>query len=121
VTSRPWRMRVQDILDAIEAIQSHTAGLTKADFLSSKLVTDAVERNFAVIGEAMIYVPEEVRDRHPEVAWREMRKMRNLVTQVYHAVDQRIVWTTIRQDLQPTADQLRKLLDDEPEEDAPDA
>jgi uncharacterized protein with HEPN domain len=112
-----WRERVADILDAIKAIQSHISGLTEDEFCASRLVVDAVERNFAVIGEAANAIPEELRARHPEVPWSLMRRMRNVLVHVFFGVSPHIVWETARNDLAPTAVLLEAMLSDEPQDD----
>lgn len=115
--ARLWRDRVADILDAIEAIRSHTDGLTEVEFCASRLVADAVERNFAVIGEAVVAIPQDVQDRHPELPWSLMRRMRNFVVHVCFAVKRERLWETIQNDLAPTAALLTALLEQEPDND----
>ncbi len=114
---RLWRERIADILDAIDAIRSHTDGLTEVEFCTSRLVGDAVERNFAVIGEAVVTIPQDVQDRHPEIPWSLMRRMRNFVVHVYFAVKRERLWATIQHDLAPTAVLLMALLGQEAEDD----
>jgi hypothetical protein len=87
VPPRLWRERVADILDAVAAIQTYTAGMSADEFCSDRLVRDAVERNFAVIGEAVAHIPDQVRGRHPEIPWRPMRDLRNFIAHVYFGVN----------------------------------
>lgn len=107
---RDWRFRLQDMLDSIHAIESYTKELTKEQFLGSRLVLDAVVRNFQVIGEAARHIPEEHRKRLSMIAWQEIRDMRNKLVHDYPGIDWGIVWTTVRADLPPLKEQLEEAL-----------
>ena len=107
---REWRLRVEDILDAITRIETYTAGMTFAAFEGDEMVLDAVVRNLGIIGEAARYVPDEIKDRNPSIAWPKMRGMRNFVIHVYHAVDVETVWETVRDDLPVLKEKLPALL-----------
>ena len=98
---RDWKLRIADILDAIAAIQSYTQEMDYEMFIRDRRTVDAVLRNLTVIGEAATYVPDDIVARHPEVPWRDMRDMRNVVVHAYFGVNQRIVWDTIQVNLPP--------------------
>ena len=73
----------------------------------------AVLADFAIIGEAATHLPEEIADSHPEVPWRSMRAMRNVVIHAYFHVEPSIVWKTIQSDLPALAARIRAILDAE--------
>jgi len=50
----------------------------------------------AVIGEAARHVPPDFRALHPEISWREMGDMRNVVIHEYFGIDLEILWETIQ-------------------------
>ena len=90
------------ILEAIERIGSYSAGLTESAFLESKLVQDAVVRNFEVIGEAARNIERrypEFLKAHPEVPWISAYEMRNALAHGYFRIDLAIVWRTIHANL----------------------
>jgi len=64
---RDWRFRLQDILDAIAAVQSYADGMDYATFVGDRRTVDAVVRNIEVIGEAASHVPSSVTIAHPEI------------------------------------------------------
>lgn len=107
---RDWKLRIADILDAIAAIQEFTHDLDYDAFVSDRKTVDAVLRNLTVIGDAATYVPDDIVALHPEVPWREMRDMRNIVVHAYFGVNPRIVWDTIQMNLPPLVPLLRRLL-----------
>ena len=107
---RSWRMRVEDILASIEKIKAYTQGMTYEKFSADGKTVDAVIRNLEIIGEAAGYIPLEIQEKFPDLAWLEMRGMRNIVAHEYFGVSLPILWRAIEQDLTPLADGLNKLL-----------
>jgi len=107
---RDWKIRITDILQAIEEILGLTEGMTAARFSQDNRTVKAVLYNFAVIGEAARHVPLEVREAWPTLPWREMSDMRNVVIHEYFGVDPEILWETIRQELSPLIPQLQEML-----------
>ena len=109
---RDWTLRVTDILSAIEAIADYTSGLDFPSFSGDRRTVDAVVRNLTVIGEAASRIPTGVVSKHPEVPWRDMADVRNVVVHEYFGVDERVIWDTIKKDLPPLVAPLSKLLRD---------
>lgn len=107
---RDWRLRVEDILDAIAKIQRYAGGMTFEAFCVDQKTVDAVLRNIEIVGEAARYLPAEVEARHPRIPWGKLRAMRNVVIHGYADVSLTIVWDTIRQDLPPLVPALRQVL-----------
>ncbi|GAB4382723.1 MAG: hypothetical protein Kow00121_43400 [Elainellaceae cyanobacterium] len=77
--SRAWHLRVQDILLAVAAIQRHTANLTFEEFVANEALVQAVLYNYIVIGEATRNIPPEIRTLAPEIPWRIMGDIRNVI------------------------------------------
>lgn len=111
---RPWRQRIEDILGAIERIETYTGGMTFDTFSADQRTIDAVVRNLEIVGEASRHVPEEVVRRYESLPWAEMRAMRNILSHAYFLVDLGIVWKTIREDLPGIEPTLRQILDECP-------
>ncbi|MFM2226229.1 MAG: hypothetical protein RJA07_2431 [Bacteroidota bacterium] len=84
---------VQHILTCIESIEEYTNGLSEQDFLNTKMVQDAVIRNFEVIGEASKHVNEELKEKYNKVEWRKMGDLRNKLIHDYIGVD---IWAVYR-------------------------
>lgn len=96
MSSRNWRMRIQDILSAISAIQQRTLGKTLQDIQADETLTKAVLYDFMVIGGAARNVPSDIQRQYPEVPWRLMGDMRNIVAHEYFQVDIATIWETIQ-------------------------
>lgn len=107
---RDWRLRLEDILEAVAKMERYTTGMDFEAFKGDERTVDAVAWNFQVIGEAARYVPEEVQERHPEVPWDKMRGMRNLLVHAYWTISMSIMWQTSKDDLPPLVPLLRAIL-----------
>jgi uncharacterized protein with HEPN domain len=107
---RDWKLRITDILDAIEAIRQYTAGMDFNAFAKDNKTIGAVLRNFTILGEAARCSPEEIAARHPEIPWQNMRDMRNVMVHVYFRGRKQILWETIPNDLPPLIEPLKTIL-----------
>jgi len=108
--SRDWKFRIEDILDAIESIQSYTDGMDLDEFIHDRRTVDAVVRNLIIIGEAAGHIPEEVGKRTADIPWIDMRAMRNFIVHEYFGVSEKVIWETVQDDLPAIIDPLRRLL-----------
>lgn len=86
-----WRMRVQDILDAIQKIQEYTKGSSLDSLRQDDRTVDAVVRNLTIIGEAARHVPAEIQTQYPAIPWDDMRDMRNVIVHEYFRVSYAIL------------------------------
>jgi uncharacterized protein with HEPN domain len=94
----------------MEEIEAFTDRFTFQQFQTDLKTVRAVEMNLIVIGEATVMIPLEVQEAHADVPWHLMRGMRNRIVHAYFAVDERILWDTIQNDLPLLAKQLRELI-----------
>lgn len=113
MSSRSWKMRIQDILHAINGIQQRTAGRTLADIQHDEILAKSILYDFLIIGEAARSVPPEIQARYSQIPWRIMGDMRNVVAHEYFQVDLATIWETIHQDLPLLIPQLQALLNTE--------
>jgi uncharacterized protein with HEPN domain len=110
VPRRGWELRISDIIEAIENALDYSAGMTFEQFVADRKTIDAVVRNFIVIGEAASHLSNDFIEKHPDLPWREMRDMRNIVVHEYFGVDNLIVWETLQKNLPPLLPMLKNLL-----------
>ena len=110
---REWRFYVRDMIAFGEKALDYAAGLDQAGFVASSITYDATLRNLQLIGEAANQIPEEVREAHPEIEWREIISTRNRLTHAYRTIRDDILWKIIRDDVPALLPRLRSLLDAE--------
>lgn len=99
-----------DIIELIEAISRHRPDSEEV-FVSDEMLLTASIHWVQTIGEAANAVSEETRQRHPDVPWREVVDMRNLLAHGYRQVDPSIVWQVVVRDLPRLEAQIRRVLD----------
>ncbi len=107
---KDWRVRIEDILEAIERIERYTDERDEKSFCADDRSIDAVVRNLEIIGEAARRLPSEVTQRYPHVPWSHMAEMRHILVHEYHSVDPGIIWATAVNDLPPLRRPLRAIL-----------
>jgi uncharacterized protein with HEPN domain len=96
--------------EAIGKIGSYTVGLSHEQFTRDDKTVDAVIRNLEIIGEAAKMVPESVRVAYPEVEWRKIAGLRDILAHQYFEVDIGIIWDILENKLPALAQQLSKIL-----------
>jgi uncharacterized protein with HEPN domain len=101
---RDYKVHLDDILQAIAKVREYTAGISSAELAGDTKTFDAVVRNLEVIGEAARAVPEAIRLQHPEVDWKRISGLRDILIHQYFGVDAQII-SDIIQNKRPTLEQ----------------
>lgn len=110
MSKRGIKLYLEDIQDSIRKIDKYTRGFDFEKFSKDEQLIDAVVRNLSIIGEAVRNIPREIKAKNPEVAWNEIKGMRNKVVHEYFGIDEEILWKTIQDDLPIFKKQIAKLL-----------
>ena len=84
--------RLRDIPTAARLIASYVKDTSETEFRADSQKQDAVVRRIEIIGEATAHLSDETRRQVPELPFRKMRGMRNIVAHDYANVDLEIVW-----------------------------
>ncbi len=107
--SREERERLHDILEAIDAIRGHlAAGETSAP----EVVRDAILYRLVVIGEAVKALPEDLTASKPEISWKGISGLRDILTHEYFRVDRARIDEILEQHLDPLEAAVGELLED---------
>lgn len=102
---------LEDILESITKIKEYTGNLNREEFILNPQLQDAVLRRLEIIGEAAKNLPKEFKDRHPEVEWKKVSGMRDVLIHQYFGIIIERVLQTIKEDL-PILEKQIKLLKD---------
>ena len=108
---RDLKVYVDDILESIEKIENYIHNVGEEDFSKNHQLQDAVLRRIAVIGEAVKHIPQDVKNRHPEIPWKEISGMRDILIHEYFGVMLHRVWSTLKKDLPKFKDEMKVLSD----------
>jgi len=111
MSKRGIKLYLEDIKESIRKIEKYARGINFDEFSRDEKLIDAVVRNLSIIGEAAINMPKEVKAKDPDVAWKEMKGMRNKVIHEYFGIDEEILWKTIQEDLPKLKKQITKMLE----------
>lgn len=109
------RLRIQHMLDACDALAEFTSGRIEDDLLTDKMLLAAVSRQIEIIGEAASMLTTGLRDRYPDVPWKQIVGMRHKIIHEYFAVQTDTLWDVVRNDVPVLHEQLVAILAELPE------
>lgn len=109
---RDFRLFIRDIFEAIENIEDFLGKMDFHQFNSDEKTRSAVVWKIGIIGEAAKNIPKNVKDRHKELPWREMARMRDKISHFYFGVDYKIVWEVVRKRLPEIKPIIQKILEE---------
>ena len=110
---RSYRTYLQDILSAIAKIDDYIAGLEVDVFKQTSIVIDSVGMNLVIIGEAARNVPESIRQKYPDVEWRNIVDLRNVITHEYFRLNLDRIWDITQVELPKLREQINLILESE--------
>ncbi len=94
--SRRLELYLQDIQTSCEKVLRYTKGMTLDDFRIDDRTFDAVVRNLQIIGEAVKKLPLAVRDLAPEIEWRKIAGLRDILAHAYFQIEDEIIWDVVQ-------------------------
>ncbi len=82
---------------------------TKGILLRDERLRYAVERNFEIIGEASKRIPDFLKEQSPDIPWREMAGMRDMIIHQYDEIDIDEVWAAIEKEIPRALELIDRL------------
>jgi uncharacterized protein with HEPN domain len=101
---------LHDIVKSIDDIGRFLQNVEAEKFITDEILQNAVLMKFVVIGEAMTKIPVEIREKYPEVKWKQGTGLRNVAAHAYFSVKWHIIWETATNDLRILHEQVLKIL-----------
>jgi len=99
MSERDPALFIADILESIDAIEDFVTGCNYESFFTDRKTYSATLREFIVIGEAISNIPDEMKDRFPDISWRIIKDFRNFIVHEYFGIDSSIVWDAVKLEL----------------------
>ncbi len=110
--SRNLNLYLSDILKSIDKIKRYTKGMSYEQLVADELTYDAVLHNLQIIGEAVKNIPQEIRILYPEVEWRKISGLRDIIAHAYFTLDEQIVWDIIQNKLSDLQQNIKQIVSD---------
>lgn len=98
------------MIDFCDRVLAYTQGIDQAGFEADRMRFDATLRNLELLGEAATHVAQELRDRAPELPWRQVIATRNRLIHAYLGLDDDIIWSIVTDDVPALRPLLAALL-----------
>ncbi len=100
---------LQDIFEAIEAIEGYTVD-SFDKFEADSKTQDAILYNLIILGEAANRISEQFRENYPSIPWSSLIGTRNIIVHGYDQVRLQIIWGIMQRDLANLKQELQKLM-----------
>jgi uncharacterized protein with HEPN domain len=108
---RDYREHLQDICQAAQKAMDFVRGTTYENFQADERTVYAVVRALEIVGEAAKRIPQDIRNRHPQVPWRSMAGIRDKLIHDYVNVNLEVVWRTATEDLPALLPMIQAVLE----------
>ncbi|WP_328190350.1 HepT-like ribonuclease domain-containing protein [Marinobacter sp. OP 3.4] len=109
-TQRVWRFYITDMIAFANKCLTYTEGLDQQTFVENGMTYDATLRNLELIGEAATRIPNDIRDKHPDVPWRMIIATRNRLIHAYLGIDNDTVWSILQDELPELIHRLEEII-----------
>lgn len=102
---------ISEILNAVEGIERAALGKAVEDLSGDWLLKHGIERGLEIVSEACRHLPDDMLEMEPEIPWKKVRGLGNVLRHDYHNVAERIIWAVVVNDLPPLKQAVERLRD----------
>jgi len=88
-------------LDTIADLETFTANVEFEAFRANREKVLAVVKSIEILGEAVKKIPDDIRTQYPEIPWKAIAGMRDMLVHEYWGIDANVVWATVQEGLPP--------------------
>lgn len=102
---------IEDIQTSISRIEEYLEGVEIADLNEDYRIRDGIERNIEKISEAVRRgLPDGLKDTEPDIPWRQIEDMGNVLRHEYDAIDLSTLWQTATEDIPIFKSSIQRML-----------
>ncbi len=110
--TRDVRLYIEDVLDSIAKIERYTKDINENDFLADTQAQDSVLRRLEIIGEAVKNIPDDFRNKYPQIPWKRIAGLRDILIHEYFGVNLRRAWKVAKEDILSLKQEILKVAKD---------
>jgi len=99
-----------DIKKECEYLLSRTKEVSYDEFIKNEDFKKAFVRSLEIIGEVVKKIPEEIKNCYPQIKWKNISGMRDILIHEYFGVDYKVVWKTVRERIPELKDVIEKMI-----------
>ena len=107
---RHYSLFFEDTIDAMNKIESYIKDLDYDSFSQNNMIIDAVVRNLEIIGEAVKNIPDNIIDKYPDIPWKRMIGLRNIVIHTYFGIDLENIWKIVTENIPDVKPKIIEIL-----------
>lgn len=107
---RDVKVYVADVLESIEKILEYKKDISKEIFFDNTQLQDSVLRRLEIIGEAVKNIPQDFKDKYPNIEWKKIAGMRDIIIHEYFGVKMDRVWKVINEDILELKNNMEKIM-----------
>ncbi|SRR5712692_2951753 len=108
--ARSILLRLTDMREAIQGVRALTAGVSYEVFVQNWGMQRAVERGLEIISEASRHIPDDRKASEPNIPWRQIAAIGNLLRHEYQRADSSLIWNIIVEHLPRLGEAVDRLI-----------
>ena len=107
---RDSKITVQEIISACENSVQFMEGMTFEQFLKDIKTQSAVRHQILILGEAVKRLPQDIKDKYPEIPWKNIAGTRDVLIHCYEEADFEIIWNIVKDQLPKLSPEFHSIL-----------
>lgn len=111
--SRDPLLYLEDMLECAMSVLKYVENLDFNGFVANKMAYDAVLRNLEILGEASKNLPLDFRERWPNVEWRAISRLRDILSHHYFSLEDETIWDIVQNKIPPLLQTIQRILEEE--------